>query len=125
MEIKIKAIKRSFTNQRSYWAKTRIYVESPYVDSSHIDWDIVDEDTPEGKEETKKARAFNRAYMTAKVKFAHEALEILDSPLADSKLRYSRTAGCACGCSPAVVIDGDRTYKVDGTPADLFITVTS
>lgn len=39
-----------------------------------------------------------------------------------SEIRYSRTAGCSCGCSPGFVLRG-ATYKGMDSGFDVFITV--
>lgn len=36
------------------------------------------------------------------------------------KVRFQRTAGCVCGCSPGVVLD--RRLQLDAHPVDIFIS---
>lgn len=41
--------------------------------------------------------------------------------LADSQMRWSRTAGCYCGCSPGFILN--HTRKLDGQPTDLYLDI--
>lgn len=36
------------------------------------------------------------------------------------QIRWSQTAGCSCGCSPAFILD--HTVRDNGTPVDIYIT---
>lgn len=42
-------------------------------------------------------------------------------PELEGKIRWSQKAGCSCGCSPGFLVD--HTVRVDGTPADIYITI--
>lgn len=60
----------------------------------------------------------NRAIASAKRKYALEALHTIDE-WSDVTGRFSRTAGCTCGCSPGVVLD--RELYRDGRQLDLWL----
>lgn len=43
-------------------------------------------------------------------------------PELEGKIRWSRTAGCGCGCSPGFIIDHTVRNK-DRNPSDIYITI--
>lgn len=43
-------------------------------------------------------------------------------PELEGRIRWSQNAGCSCGCSPGFIID--HVVRVDGTPADIYLTIT-
>ncbi len=62
--------------------------------------------------------AFNRAYRAACLSYARETTH---GP--DLKMRYSRTAGCACGCSPGIVTNSHMIDETTGRVLDVHIKV--
>jgi len=53
----------------------------------------------------------------------YKAIVLEQHPELEGKIRWSQKAGCSCGCSPGFLVD--HTVRKDGSPADIFITITT
>lgn len=53
----------------------------------------------------------------------YKAVVLAQHPELEGRIRWSQTAGCGCGCSPGFIVD--HTVRVEGTPADIYITITA
>lgn len=112
---------------KSYYAKSRVYVfgvenlpELVIEDVTLPDPQVLGVDPENDKAYVRR----NRLYAKKTCEVAHATLERLaevSTLNSGIKLRFSRKAGCSCGCSPGVIADG--TLHVDGRPFDLFITL--
>lgn len=58
-----------------------------------------------------------RPYTTYKKEVIPEILQSLNLP-AETKVKWSQKAGCACGCSPAFIVEGDYSK-------DVFVTISN
>jgi hypothetical protein len=127
----IKIVGRDYESNRQYNAKTRIHVWG--IDNLP---DLVVENVtlPEPKEigeDPANDRAYaryNRLYGRKSCEVARHVLEkiALSSPqlteqLPDLKLRFSRVAGCGCGCSPGIV--ANDVIRMGDHRVDIYITL--
>jgi len=67
-------------------------------------------------------RLYGRAYKTlGELIIGSLALNPQAAFADDLKLRFSRVAGCSCGCSPGLV--ASHTLRYDGRPVDVYVTL--
>lgn len=91
--------------------------EREYIDSLYATY--ADLTSPDEKERAKALRAIERRRVaTMRADLIPHVLSALGLP-PETSVRYSRTAGCSCGCSPGFIIDADlnRYVYVDFTAA--------
>lgn len=76
----------------------------------------------EDKDNDRAYAKHNRLYAKRAVEFAKAALEAYnDYREGEDTLRFSRTAGCSCPCSPGVVMN--RRFFVQNRPVDIHVTI--
>lgn len=114
-----------------YWAKTRVYVDDALSDQDEKVARLAAEERALGDRRFATREVYpdvdklydklNRAIGAAKKQAAHDAL--IDAELAEFgefKLKFSRTAGCSCHCSPGVVLSV-RIFRGD-RPVDVWVS---
>lgn len=141
---KITLVQRRFETTAQYYAKTRVYVADKLLETdptyaalsaaesflgdrrfaehgtdAAVDslYDTLNRTITRLKRET--ARTFLEALHGENT---DEVFEIFSNNLFSSdipKIRFSRTAGCSCPCSPGCVVD--RTYRAQGVPVDMWV----
>lgn len=141
---KVTIVQRNYENATQYYAKTRVYVADVLLASDptyaalsaaesflgdrrfaergtdeavdHL-YDTLNRTITHLKRET--ARAFLEALHGENT---DEVFEIFSNNLFSTdipKIRFSRTAGCSCSCSPGCIVD--RTYRAQGVPVDMWV----
>jgi hypothetical protein len=113
-EVEVRVVQRQMhrTSANEFYSKSRVYVF------------IADRDPRDGSDESLTA------YKKTMKQFATVALTQLASLVpadvlqiaANGKFRYSRTAGCSCGCSPGVIYDA-APIRLNGINSDVFVEV--
>jgi hypothetical protein len=111
------------TTYRNFNNLTRIYADA--TDAQAEERSGVKRDqlryTQKGEDKAMDAlwRKFNRAEAELRKEIALGWL--VSHGFNDVKVRFQRTAGCACGCSPAVVADRTITLEGFGRVADVMV----
>ena len=109
----------------AYMAKSRIYVSipssmDPRNDSPEIEW--------EGKSDL-RAREYGKLHKSIAANALEQIYEGVGrgllpqvSTATEGKMRFSWTAGCSCGCSPATIFDA-APIRLNGINADVWVTM--
>jgi len=130
-------IKRSngHDERKRYYSATRVYdaeiTFAPREVQAYNDAIVADPDTDHRallRALTTQARvglldALNALVPRLDVNFRDWTTGLVLPSVGTFKIKFSRKAGCSCGCSPGFIVDGD-TLRVDGEPVDVWFSVT-
>lgn len=130
-DVVVRIRKRSATRSTptEYRAKTRVYVDDEVSNRDAKVAELAAEEAALGArrhstigeypEVDALYRRLNRAIGTAKRDAAYAALLEVKLIHKNDKVRFSRTAGCSCPCSPGCVVD--HTVTVMCVPVDIWV----
>jgi hypothetical protein len=116
--VQVTLVHRSLAHQtpREYYARTRLYVSVP-TDAATM---------PEMDDDKAWAR-WNRQQVKTQRGVIEVALptlrELLGEGVDGADWRYSRNAGCACGCSPGFRDAADHALYHEGSRVDVYVSL--